>query len=471
MAASTAATVAVACVAMFQAVTGSRDRAVYFSNGATTQKLIDLPDNYGANAYYFTSAGNGSVLFSNVSNAAGRELWVTNGTIAGTRLLKDISPGASPFSSSPGGSWDPQFPPGSGTAQTTRFQKVGDRPIFPARTYLQGLEIWTSDGTAAGTRILADHRPGKGDGAGATTFIYPLVFSNGTFAIYTANDDTNGGAIWATDGTTAGRRLLRKYSHLEGSYPTPSGYVGNRILFATQERSALWVTNGTAAGTKLLRKFPSSGTIRNISWLRGTSFALLSVWTSAEGHELWITDGTAAGTKLLKNINLYNQDSSPNSYFKAGSKVYFTAADNPSGRELWVTEGTAATTKRVADITPGTRGTVFYSFAPLGSKLYFVARTLQGGNFETRAFVTDGTAAGTRKLSTSLQPSGTILSLHNRVIFPASVNYGDVHLWASGPGLAAPVQVSNVNGGFSNIIGMQNVEIRSPTGANTPCPQ
>jgi ELWxxDGT repeat protein len=474
MVASTAATVAVACVAIFQAETQALDKAVYFSDGATTRKLIDLPDFWGTNAYFFTSVGEGRVLFSNVSEGAGRELWITNGTTAGTRLLKDISPGASPFSSNPGGSWNPSFSPGGGTTLSTRFQKVGNRLIFPATTYLQGREFWTSDGTAAGTRILADHRPGQGNGAGASSVTNPLVFSNGAFAIYTANDDTNRGAIWATDGTTAGRRLLLKYSpNVDRSYPAPFGFVGNRILFTIKRGTELWVTNGTAAGTKLLRQFSRSWSIDNISQLRGSRYALMAIATSAEGRELWITDGTAAGTKLLKNINLFNEDSNPgvSGYYKIGSKVYFTATDNPAGQELWVTQGTQASTKRVADLTPGTRGTKFVSFAVLGSRLYFVAATPESGYYVTRAFVTDGTAVGTRKLSTSLYVGAPMLSLYDRVVFPARPAGGRDQIWAAGPTLPAPAQTSNVDGGLRNGVGMQTVEVRSPNGVNAPCPQ
>lgn len=283
MAASTAATVAVACVAMFQAVTKEGDRALYFSDGATTKKLIDLVDAPGADAYSFTSVGKGNVLFSNTSEAAGRELWITNGAAAGTRLLKDINPGAA--SSSPGGGWS--------ASRNTRFETIGDRAIFPAVTKLQGHEMWTSDGTAAGTQILTDQLPGPGNGAGHPP-ANPLVFSNGAFAIYS----DFGSNIWATHGI-GGEQVLKWKSGV-AIYPG-LGTVGNRILFGPD----LWVTNGTAARTRSLKPASSPNwRVWSISRLRGMPYALLSVTTnSVDSRELWVTDGTEGGTKRLGSYN------------------------------------------------------------------------------------------------------------------------------------------------------------------------
>jgi ELWxxDGT repeat protein len=88
----------------------------------------------------------------------GVELWVTDGTAAGTVLLKDINPGSGssyPYSLqflSSGGYGDAYL---SGT-----FSKLW----FAADDGAHGVEFWRTDGTAAGTTIWSDFNSGTGNG-------------------------------------------------------------------------------------------------------------------------------------------------------------------------------------------------------------------------------------------------------------------------------------------------------------------
>ena len=78
------------------------------------------------------------IVFQAATGTAGRELWVTDGTAAGTSLLLDIDPGTS--------SSGPMLFTGVG----------GGRLVFTAYTGAEGRELWVTDGTAAGTSLLAD---------------------------------------------------------------------------------------------------------------------------------------------------------------------------------------------------------------------------------------------------------------------------------------------------------------------------
>src|SRR5687768_9600142 len=61
-----------------------------------------------------------------------------------------------------------------------------------------GLELWKSDGTAGGTTLLMDIRPGRGDS-------WPTGFTNVNGVIFfVAEDGTSGAELWKTDGTAAG---------------------------------------------------------------------------------------------------------------------------------------------------------------------------------------------------------------------------------------------------------------------------
>jgi ELWxxDGT repeat protein len=75
----------------------------------------------------------------------GAELWVTDGTNAGTVQLKDINPGG-----------NGSFP--------TLFRPVGNKVVFEATTDATGNELWVTDGTPGNTTLLKDILPGPGNG-------------------------------------------------------------------------------------------------------------------------------------------------------------------------------------------------------------------------------------------------------------------------------------------------------------------
>ncbi len=87
----------------------------------------------------------GSTLFFSAYNTAtSSELWKSNGTAAGTTLVKDIYPG--PDSSEP-----------------SELTAVGNTLFFAAYNTSSGYELWKSDGTVAGTTLVKDINPGPDD--------------------------------------------------------------------------------------------------------------------------------------------------------------------------------------------------------------------------------------------------------------------------------------------------------------------
>lgn len=473
MGTSAVAAAAVACVAMFQADSSTIGRGLYANNGASTRLLLDLPSGAGKDVYYFTGLGNGSVLFSNSDDTAGRELWISRGTTGSTRLLRDVNTGVA--ASNPGSAWDLAVRPGGGTAYTSRYQRIGGLVLFAATTAGQGREFWVSAGTSGNTRILKDHMPGTASGVGAGPAEF--IFSNGAFAIYTVRDSVRGNSLWATNGTPSGTRFLKTLT--ESRAPQPFGILGNRILFSQVNRQELWITDGTVAGTKMLIHFSNFQAIQNVSRVKGTTYALFSAYTPTTGKELWITDGTVAGTRLLKDINAGAADSLPGSYyriteygndgayFKIGDRVLFPATNAAGGRELWATRGTAASTLPFTQLGAGVNGAEFYEFTTLNNRLYFAADVAEGSTRVIRPFVTAGTATSTRKLSTSLRVSGRMVSLPNGVVFVGDDPSGNHRLWRTGIIAGSQVAVSPILAKFASI---QNVEIPSPDGVNAPCP-
>ena len=84
-------------------------------------------------------AAGGLFYFTALDPAVGMELFVSNGTPEGTRLLRDIAPGNQPFDPAP-----------------TQLIAVGNRDYFTANDGVHGQELWISDGSTEGTRLVVD---------------------------------------------------------------------------------------------------------------------------------------------------------------------------------------------------------------------------------------------------------------------------------------------------------------------------
>src|SRR5690606_16344846 len=118
---------------------------------------------------------NGEMYFS-ATNELGTEVWKTDGTEAGTVMVKDIRPG-----------------PESSIATFAIFKIFNGRVYFAADDGVNGYELWQTDGTSAGT-ILFELTPGS-DG----TLLGDLVPSGSNLFICLSSF-TGGAYLWKTDG-------------------------------------------------------------------------------------------------------------------------------------------------------------------------------------------------------------------------------------------------------------------------------
>jgi ELWxxDGT repeat protein len=363
--------------------------------GAGTVMVKELrPGLAGSGARPLGAAG-GRVVFSADDGTAGRELWVSDGTAAGTILLADLEPGAE--GSSP-----------------EALATIGSILYFSAHTTTAGRELWRTDGTAAGTSMIADISPGAGD----SIFDQPpfpaasYVAVAGGKLFFAAEDGTHGDELWVSDGTAAGTTLVADIQPGSGSSsPWRMATLGTSVVFAADDGThgrELWVSDGTTAGTTLVLDIiaGSAGGDPAEPVALGTQIFFLATDTT-HGRELWKTDGTAAGTALVADVNPGAADSVP--FFRLaaltalGTKVLFFAEDGVHGNELWTSDGTAAGTSLLADIVPGPDS----SFS--GESFGFDFKTVAGGRWYFRVFssdifrgrevwTSDGAAAGTHLL-------------------------------------------------------------------------
>ena len=84
------------------------------------------------------------------------------------------------------------------------FTEVGASTFFIAASPTTGIELWKTDGTAAGTSIVRDIQPGS---IGS----YPVSLTNvdGTLFFRALGDDFDFTQLWKSDGTEAGTVLVK----------------------------------------------------------------------------------------------------------------------------------------------------------------------------------------------------------------------------------------------------------------------
>ncbi|QDT72038.1 hypothetical protein I41_12040 [Lacipirellula limnantheis] len=153
----------------------------------------------------------GSVTFFTATTAThGRELWKSDGTAAGTTLVKDI--GGLPIA----------FP--------RYLTNVGGTLYFSAADGATGEELWKSDGTAAGTTLVKDIR------AGASSSASPSSLTNvGGTLYFRATNDARVEELWKSDGTAAGTLPVRLADNSPLYSPRAMAVAADR-LFITGTR-------------------------------------------------------------------------------------------------------------------------------------------------------------------------------------------------------------------------------------------
>ena len=93
-----------------------------------------------------------------------------------------------------------------------------------------GFELWTTDGTAAGTVMVADISAGVGGS-------YPFYFTafNGEY-YFMADDGGTGDELWKTDGTAAGTVMVKDINPgAFGSSPRGFTVFNGKLYFSAQD--------------------------------------------------------------------------------------------------------------------------------------------------------------------------------------------------------------------------------------------
>ncbi|MCX8037754.1 MAG: hypothetical protein N3D11_12055 [Candidatus Sumerlaeia bacterium] len=325
----------------------------------------------------------------------GFELWKSNGTAAGTVLVKDIAttPGAS--------------------ADLSELRAVNGVLFFAERDDWKRPSLWKSDGTAAGTTRVKQFAP--------STRLVNLTLSGSTL-FFVADEGVNGEELWKSNGTAAGTILVKGInSGAAGAFPESLTDINDVLFFTADDGthgSEPWKSDGTIGGTTLIKdiaQVTGDSSPRNfVAW--GTT-VLFSATDGVAGRELWRTTGTLASTALVKDIWPGFDSGNPDQLAAHPTLgVFFSADDRTYGRELWKTDGTAAQTVFVQDIQPGENGSNPWYFVSMGDAVYFSAYTATPTSM-FKLFKSQGTGPSTAYVK--LVSPFYLTAFNNRLYFAA----------------------------------------------------
>ncbi len=299
---------------------GELDNALWVTDGTRGgTREIPIPGNTPLNLVHGTLRMAGPTLFFASDRRPQRhELWRSDGTPAGTVMVKDAFPEAA----------NTQRP------RLDQFMAVGNDVCFFSKTNDLS-RLWRSDGTTEGTAEVAiDFAPGN-------HFRVLTAVPFGDRFLFLADAQNGGLQWWISDGTTGGTRILK-----DGLFLSPPPHFQNGQM-------------------------PISAILGGVLYL--------VIDTPSHGEELWRTDGTADGTFRVTDLMPGPGDSVPAEFQVIGDHLYFAAADLVHGRELWSTDGTAEGTAIVTEVMPGDRSSNPAMLCVAGNRLFFAAENPVAG--------------------------------------------------------------------------------------------
>jgi len=349
--------------------------AATFITAATAQLptlLKDINPTGGSNAIYLTCFGD-LVYFNATDGVHGAELWMTDGTEAGTVMVKDLNPGTGAgfpkdfmemngviYFSATDGINGIQLWSTDGTESGTQvvlsladvngliewmdFVVLGDRIFFRGRDAVNGSELWSTDGTAAETQMFLDINPGL-----VNSGIQDPMVHDGMLYFRAANA-TDGPEPWISDGTIAGTHMIKDIiPGTPGSDPSLFAAAGGLVFFRAGTSATgdeLWVTDGTEAGTSLVRDiYPGTNSSLPSNLIEHNGQLHLRAFPTAGSSTalIWQSDGNLAGTVSLPTFGYTN----PDNLCSHNGSLYFTALLGTGNRQLWRSDGTALGTYQI----------------------------------------------------------------------------------------------------------------------------
>lgn len=473
----------VGSIVFFTATDGINGRELWKTDGTATGtvmvKDINLTSVESEN-YTFSGSSlrkkfidvNGKLFFLANSGPEGFELWRSDGTNAGTTLVKD-------------------FVTGTASASYGNFLTLGSNLFFLVTDNTGETGYWKTDGTEVGTKSLIGLNPNI-----VFRNVYPLNTSTNNLLYFAAYGDISGYELYKTNGNNV-NFLKDIETKMHYSYSNFSNKIGvnNNVIFNFNDNehgNELWKTNGLN-DTRLLmdfQRYPQGGSgnndyysasssISTLFSLNGYSYFIRNniVWrTDGENISIWfqspstVNSMIVSGNKLrwVTRNQIYESDGVTITLIKELSDwigynnsgdfmadlngvTYFVHNTYSYGRELWKTDGTQEGTVMLKDIVPGQNSLNISSGSrKVGNKLFFIVYDGNGSEL----WVTDGTELGTHMVkdinpgSLSSYPDYLTNFNDNVLVFTADDGVNGKELWKSDGTSDGTVMIADIYNGI-----------------------
>jgi ELWxxDGT repeat protein len=311
----------------------------------TTTLLRGVPANWPSDAIGF---GDDALVFT-FGYDVGGQLWRTDGTANGTRLVDRVRWGGmdatlagdrvfftnsqNPMSITDGTAagtyWIRAWRDGPhGFSAVRELTGAADgRAFFTIDSqYRIGSEIWVSNGTLRTTRMVKDIRPGQA--SSRPRRLTPF----GEWMYFLATADRRDPDIWRTDGTRPGTVRVTDMAARRVASLTA---CDDRLYFTTvrPKRATLWTTDGLAGGERRITRLPGRAGAPPMKLTCIPGGLAFSADDGQHGRELWTLD-IGSRTPVLHDL-APTGSSRPSAFTVSDDIVFFTANDGQHGRELW----------------------------------------------------------------------------------------------------------------------------------------
>ena len=284
--------------------------------------------------------------------------------------------------------------PGPLGSNPSDFVRCGNFLFFSADDGVRGRELWAlqwrdPQNANPAPRLVADVRPGPE----SSDPVSLVPFQNNLF--FVADDGVAGRELWRSDGSGSGTRLVKDIAAggADGIPDAALTLTTSRLFFVGDDGQIgreLWFSNGTASGTNPvadLRPGPEGSDPRDLTVMH-TDRVAFSADDGVHGRELWWSTAVAA---TLVDLVPGPASSDPVDLFFSSNNLYLGATDPATGTEPWLVEAVDLLSPgRLADLRPGSFGSRPAGGFAFAIALRHVILRADDGTHGTEAFVIDG---------------------------------------------------------------------------------